>query len=1599
MSLPERFHPVVRAWFGRRFEAATDAQLRGWRAIADGRDTLVAAPTGSGKTLAAFLSSVDDLFRRGLAGDLPGGIDVVYVSPLKALSSDIQRNLEAPLAEIAEVAREMGVEPPPIRTALRTGDTSPAARAAIVREAPHILITTPESLYLMLTAQRSRELLHGVRTVIVDELHALMRDKRGSHLALSLVRLDALCERASGRRPLRIGLSATVHPIEDAARYLVGADGCDAAGVPRCTVVDVGHRRDLDLAIEVPPTDLQAVMSGEQWSDLYDRLADLIRGQRTTLVFTNTRRMAERVAHHLGERLGEEHVGAHHGSLSKDRRLRIEQRLKDGEMRAIVATASLELGIDVGAVDLVCQIGSPRAMTTFLQRIGRSGHALGRTSRGRLFVTTRDELVECAALVRAVHAGRLDRLFPPVAPLDILAQQIVAECSAQEWGEDALYDLVRRAQPFAELGREEFDEVVEMLSEGVAPRLGRARALLHRDRIARTLSGRRAARITALTNGGAIPEVADFRVLLEPDETFIGTVNEDWAIESMAGDIFLLGTHSWQIRRIESNRGVVRVEDAQGRPPSLPFWLGEAPSRTWELSEEVSRLREDVGDRIERGETPPGIAAWTARECALDDAGAAQLVAYIGAERGALGVVPSQRDIVFERFFDDAGGMQMVVHAPFGGRVNRAFGLALRKRFCVNFDFELQAAATDDAVVLSLGPQHSFPLEDAFSFVRASNVRQAVEQSILYTPLFPTRFRWNAQRALAVPRNRAGRKVPPQIQRMMSDDLLAAVFPEQVGCQENITGPLEIPDHPLTRQTVTDCLYEAMDIERLTGVLERVEAGEIRLHARDTAEPSPFAHEILNARPYAFLDDAPLEERRTRAVSLRRVLPEAARDLGALDPAAIERVREEARPAPRDPAELHDALLSLVAVPAADHDGWRAWLDELVAGGRAAIVHAGERAYWFAAEQLHAVEVLYPGAQVVPPVRLPAHLDADAPERDAAVLAAVRGHSEYLGPLTGAGVAAMLSLTAGEVASALARLEGEGLVLRGRFTPGGDEEEFCDRRLLARIHRYTLDTLRKEIEPVSAQDFMRYLLVRQHAGASSRLEGKRGVLDAIAQLQGFEAAASAWERDILPARVANYDPRWIDELCLAGDVAWARLSPRPASGSGRPAVPSRATPVSLVARRDLPWLLEAMRGQTAPEPPTAGAAAAAFDALREHGALFFEDLLAATRELPSKLEEALWDLVARGLATGDGFEALRQIMAPRGSSRARAARRHRAHRSLRAGRAAPPAGRWSLVQRFHVEPSPVDDLAELVAQQLLARYGVVFRDLVAREAFAVPWRDVVRALRRMEARGRAAGSGRRAAARAPGGARRRDRADQRDGPAQPRRHHHAGPARGLAAAQRARAPQRRARDHRGGPRDHASRGRTRDGRVGRGRTPPAAPRGPSKKVATLQPKGAMIGSFSRQRKESRHAEVPAPGWLHPGRMGDAHRQTPGPRGGRPRRRRKDGRQDRVVLLRVRQVRRRRHRRDAGQHDRRGVLRRGRRRRRLQRRAHDAAAHVEGRRGGHAEGGGLDLPARIEVRQGARQRRPEQRPRARRRAKEVAKDRVRRRLRRGATAHD
>ena len=895
------------------------------------------------------------------------------------------------------------------------------------------------------------------------------------------------------------------------------------------------------------------------------------------------------MAHALGERLGDDKVAAHHGSLSRETRLAAESRLKSGAVPVVVATASLELGIDVGHVDLVCHLGAPRALATLLQRVGRSGHYLGAVPKGILFPLTRDDLLQSAAAVRAVLAGGLDRLHITEKPLDILAQQIVATVASEEIGVEELWALVRRAHPFRDLPRRDFDRVLDMLSEGVSTRRGRRSAHLHRDRVHERLRPRRGARLAAITSGGAIPDTADYEVVEDPTGAVVGKVNEDFAVESMAGDIFLLGNRSWRIRRVEAGR--VRVVDAAGAAPTIPFWLGEAPARTRELSEAVGDLRREVAERCADA---AAAVEWLMAETRVDRGGAEQIVEYIAQTLKALGAMPTLDTIVAERFFDEAGGMQLVLHSPFGGRINRAFGLALRKRFCVSFDFELQAAATDDGIVISLGEQHSFPLDAVFSMVRSHSFEQDLIQAALVAPMFGNRWRWNASRALALLRFSGGRRVPMPIQRMRAEDLLAAVFPAQLACGDNRTGPIEPVDHPLVDETLDNCLHEAMDAEGLRQVLLDLEAGEIRAVAAETAAPSPMSHEILNANPYAFLDDAPLEERRARAVSLRRTDPDLAAGIGALDAEAIAEVRRQAWPDARDADEVHDALLTLGLLPEEDAGEWRPHLDALIADRRAVVAEyrcedgsAAERRGLVAAERVDLLRAVFPEARFSPePPVLTKPAGAEAVDAEEAAVAVVRGWMDSIGPATARSLAQRLGLAVARVEAALGRLEADGSVLRGRFTsdpPAGEAqaEEFCERGLLARIHRLTIGRLRKEIEAVSAADFMRFLFRWQHVQPGAQLHGREGVRRVIGQLQGLELPGPAWERDVLRARVAEYAPADLEQLCLAGEVGWGRLaiSAGEVSEGEEPAVrrrsaPTRSAPLAFFLRENLPELLQ-----------------------------------------------------------------------------------------------------------------------------------------------------------------------------------------------------------------------------------------------------------------------------------------------------------------------------------------------------------------------------------------------------------------------------------------
>ncbi len=1378
--------------------------MKGWPAIRRGGDTLIAAPTGSGKTLTAFLVCIDELLRDAVAGKLKDETRVLYVSPLKALASDIQRNLERPLAEIREAAESEGLTLPELRAVVRTGDTPAHVRQKMTRKPPHIVVTTPESLFLLLTSEKGRGILKTIDTVIVDEIHALARDKRGSHLMLSLERLTAL----TGKRPRRIGLSATQKPIEEIAAFLSGmrkgTPDCSHSHAAHenensrvslfsCTVIDTGHQRQLDLGIEVPASELSAVCSNEQWEEVYLRIKDLIQEHRSTVIFVNTRKMAERVAFHLAQHLGEDQVRSHHGSLSKARRLVAEEELRQGRLKAIVATASLELGIDIGYIDLVLQVGSPRAIATFLQRIGRSGHAVGALPKGRLIALTRDELVESLALIRAVRRGRLDRIVIPEQPLDILAQQVVAAVACEEWEPDALFQVLRGAYPYRNLTRVQFDEIIMMLADGyVSGARGRDRksAFIHYDATLGKLRARRPARLAALTSGGAIPELGDFRVVTD-DGTFVGTLNEDFAIESSAGDVFLLGNTSWMIAAIRGGEVVVR--DANGAPPTIPFWLGEAPGRTVELSAEVAELRSELADRIEieGHESDPLFSMdaladirkldpeiyrpateWLTDNVGPNEWANLQAVHYLAVQKAALGVVPTQKTVVFERFFDDTGGMQLVIHAPFGMRINRGFGLALRKSFCRSFDFELQASADNDGVVLSLGPQQSFPLESMFKMLNARTVKAILEQAILAVPLFQLRWRWNTTRALAVLRSQAGKRVPPALQRFRSDDLMTAVFPAQTQCKEHLTGDIEIPDHPLVRQTMHDCLTEAIDIDGLIDYLEKIASGEIQLVARDTREPSPFAYQLLNAHPYAFLDGAPLEERRTRAVSTRRGLAiNDLKDLTALDDGAAAQVAGEAWPVVRDADELYDVLLSLGVLPEAEAEpGWRVPMAALVAARRAAtaVTPDGTR-LWMAVESLDLVDAAYPGIAYEPArPTLPATLRRMETPEDAR-LVLVRSYLEVKGITTAAAIAKAIGMGQNHVDAILPAIEANGSAVRGHFlkdlgltshperSEGSllqgkrsfaalrmterDAVQWCDRRLLMRVHRLTLDGLRKQIRPVLPEHYIKYLARHLHMTPPTRLSGPAGLADVVAKLEGFDAAAGAWESEILASRLANYQPAWLDDLCHSGIVTWARLRATKTpdkdgdvpTGTGL----TRSAPLALMLRTDCDWLVmpenERDADQEAATATLRANAKTAYEALRHYGALFPHELKSRTGLLETQLTEALGELCRLGLVHADGFSAIRPLVS-------RGKRVEAKRRQGLAGRFAKERGEFGLGGRWSLFPpalQPVtrEERAERWAVLLLQRYGVVFRDLLAREQAAPAWGELARVYRQMEMRG------------------------------------------------------------------------------------------------------------------------------------------------------------------------------------------------------------------------------------------------------------------------
>ncbi|WP_028388430.1 DEAD/DEAH box helicase [Legionella fairfieldensis] len=1326
-------HPLVRDWFVRQFTLPTEPQKQSWPFIQAGHTTLISAPTGSGKTLAAFLICIDQLVRQSIAGELAAQTQVIYISPLKALTNDVQKNLLGPLSDIVTLGKERGFIMQDIQVAVRTGDTLARERLAMLKKPPHILVTTPESFYLLLTAEKSRAILRDIKTVIIDEIHAIASTKRGTHLSLSLERLEAI----TYQKPMRIGLSATQKPLSLVADFLKRANPTPPV------IIDIGHARHMALKIEVPQSELSAVATNEMWSEIYEHIAALTKENRSILVFANTRRLAERAAHHLSERLSKELVAAHHGSLSRKLRLSAEQKLKNGQLKILVATASLELGIDIGTVDLVCQLGTPRAIATALQRIGRAGHWQGAISKGIFFATTRDELVECAALVYAIRTGDLDQLVIPKEPLDILAQQLVATCATNDWPEDELFALIKKAFSYKELSRETFNSLLSMLSEGIAGSRGRYGTYLFRDQVNGVVKARRGSRLTAITSGGAIPENGLFTVIAEPNGTIVGTLDEDFAVESNRGDIILLGNTSWKIKRIESSKGRVWVEDAHGAPPSVPFWLGEAPARTRELSLQVSTVRQKVNERLSAtnlGDENSKLSAitWLKQHCGLNHYGAEQFVDYILAGRAVLGAVPTQNTIIAERFFDESGGMQLIIHSPFGAQINKAWGLALRKRFCRSFNFELQAAATDNGLVISLAEQHSFPLSDVFYFLHPNTITDVLTQAVLQSPLFTTRWRWVATRSLALVRFRNGRKVPPNLLRMLADDLLAAVFPDAAACQDNLAGQdIEPPDHPLIHETLKDCLTEALDLEGLIQLLKQINQQSIQCIAVDTPTPSVFSHEILNANPYAFLDDAPLEERRTRAVEMRRMLPASLlHDIGRLDPAAIIEVQQQVWPDLRNADELHDLLQTLVALPAENSlsahqkpfPDWPLFFEELVRHKRAGQAVYNGRVFWLSAERMETFHSVYPEADfqtnfITILQQKPAHEEA--------VSMIIQGWLQHLGPVNTEELANFLYLPDNEIEQALIKLESTGQILRGHFRlTNTNQLEWCERRLLARIHSLTLTKLRKEIEPVTPQQFVDWLLIWQHVTPESQVRGEHGLLQIITQLQGYEIPANTWERQIFAKRVKDYNKDWLDRLCFTGAVGWGRLSRHPALVSGLDDIatpckrifPTSVSPITFFVREDCNWITN--DSYSAEELSILSHPAQdVYTYLQKHGASFFMDIVQGVSHLKTQVESALWELVSAGLITADGFDNLRALIDPH---RRTGRRGQRSQYRL-------TTGRWSLLHR----PKNGDTSRQIEAYcwLLLKRYGVCFRELITKEKNSPGWRELVTVFRQLEARG------------------------------------------------------------------------------------------------------------------------------------------------------------------------------------------------------------------------------------------------------------------------
>ncbi|HEY3281818.1 MAG TPA: ATP-dependent helicase [Armatimonadota bacterium] len=1389
------FQPYVWRWLLEAFGAPSPAQVAAWPRIAEGSNTLLFSPTGSGKTLAAFLWCISDLFRRAEAEELPPGVSVLYVSPLKALNNDIQKNLTLPLEGIRETALREGLELPEIRSQVRTGDTTQQERAAMARKPPHILITTPESLYIILASPRFRDSLRGLRTVIVDEIHAVSDNKRGVHLSVSLERLEHLV----GHRVQRVGLSATQRPVEEIARFLSGWEG----GEPRsCEVVNLGARKQLDVQVVTPVDSFAEATHDAVWAATYDTLDSLVRRHATTLVFANSRYKTERTALRLTE-LSESDpiaVGAHHGSMSKKVRLEMEDRLKAGRLQALVATSSLELGIDVGSIDLVCQVESPKSVSRGLQRIGRAGHLLQATSKGRLLAMHRDDLMESAVLVRALHEGELDTVRVPTNCLDVLAQQVVGAVVADEWGADALFDLVRRSHCFRSLPRQEFDDVLSMLSGEVVLDMEQPPyPKILWDRVNGRLYPERGARMLAYRSSGVIPDVADYDVYLQEKKTVVGQLDEGFVEELRGGDIFILGSSSWRVLGIEKGR--VMVEAVYGLAPTIPYWTGDRDSRTFDLGLMVGRFRGEAQERLGQ----PDTAAWLREAVHVDEQGAENLETYLLEQRAVTGALPTDRHLIVEEFRDALGQQQVVLHSCFGIRVNDAWAMALSEALKRQTGLRVQTVTVDDGILVTAPPGASLDAASLPGLVTSANVEELLRAALWESPLFASRFRHNAVRSLMVLREYQGRKTPVWLQGMRAAALLEA-------CRR-------LPDFPLLRETMRECLYDSLETPGLRQVLAWREAGELAVSVVKTSVPSPFCHALLLLGQTGEMGSVPARERRTRVLHLHREILKQILDEDSLknllDESAVEEVEGKLQyTAPQRRARSESELLRVLTEvgDVTDDPDSEAWvglrvqgppgdlLQRLQADGRACRVPIpsaeSSRRRWIAttsfalfrdafalplepdAVERRLLKLLYergplaaeslaeaggtrarldrlmaayqvlelPGgegdryavAEAWVPVQLLEPKLAREEARSALLLRFLRSR----GPVTRYDILERYGLPSRAVEAALEALHDDGTVARGEYLPSRSSPQWCYRPNLEEIHRLTLDRLRREMEPAAPEEHADFLLRWQHRHPQTQLRGPEGLRAVLAQMQGVETFQGLWETELLAGRVADYDPSLLDRLCYGGEVVWRRLSnDRMKRGQ-----------LGFCLRRDQPWMLQpavaAPADCSAWDDDLPQVCGVLRQHLRERGSCFYDDLLEATGLQEGLARRGIWHLAWTGEATNESYESVRHAHITSGLSGSYdlATRPTDSDvtldlilRHMEGRRLDPRLGRWVATERLCSDGQrgvPEEEAAHQWAQLLLARHGVVTREIAARECAAPAWKPLRRALVKLELQGK-----------------------------------------------------------------------------------------------------------------------------------------------------------------------------------------------------------------------------------------------------------------------